>query len=267
MTELKSILVPVDFSDNAREALKYAIDFLGADGGQITLLYGYKVYSSSGMFISVEKLMREDAEREMDILLRHFREKLSENITLDHRIIRGEPVETITAVASEDQFDLVVMGTKGAGGIEEVFIGSTTSNVIKRVEVPIIAVPDGYVFQPVKRVVLAVDEETYSSPEVFRPLRSITRHFGAELHILHIGEGELSDFAHLDNLMEGIPFELVKKENGSLNDVIQQEAQDYDAQMIVMVRRSRGFFSSLFHTSATLKTAFNSQVPLLVLFD
>ena len=267
MKELKTILVPVDFSDNSREALKYAIDFLGQSGGQITLLYGYKVYSSSGMFISVEKLMKEDAEREMDILMRHFREKLPENISLDNRIIRGEPVDTIVAVAKEDQFDLVIMGTKGAGGIEEVFIGSTTGTVIKRIDVPLIAIPSDCVFQPIQHLVLALDGDDYSSAQVFVTLRSIADKFGTTVEVLHLGDGTEQPLGQISELLEGISCEIVLKTEGSLKEAITQEVQANDSQMIAMVRRSRGFLSSLFHSSATLKTAFDSPVPLLILFD
>jgi nucleotide-binding universal stress UspA family protein len=267
MISLNSILVPIDFSDNSREALKYAIDFLGPSSGSITLLYGYKVYSSSGMFISVEKLMKEDAEREMDLIMRHFQEKLPDHISLDFRIIRGEPVDTITAIAEEGAFDLVIMGTKGAGGLEEVFMGSTTGSVIKRINVPLMAIPSGYAFQSINHIILAADDEDYSSPGVFAPLLSIIDRFSSSLEVLHVGNEKAPSLQKLPDLLQNTAFQLVHKQDGNFSETLFGEVQTHDSRLIAMVRRTRGILSNLFHTSATLKTAFHSPVPLLILFE
>lgn len=267
MKNINKILLPTDFSKNARQALNYAIEFLSPEGGQLMLVYAYKVYSTSGMFISVERLMKEDAERDMDVLLRHYKERLPENISIDYRIIRGEPVDTITQLADQGDFDLILMGTTGATGLDEVFMGSTTGGVIKRTKTPLLAVPKGYQYRPFNHLILTADGDDYSSREVLAPFVNIARATGARVEVLCVSPKGERTLEHIDDYLNGLPFEIVKKKEGDLIDAIEEEVEKEGSQLVGVVKRSRGFLSGLFHSSATLKTAFSSPVPLLVMFD
>lgn len=267
MRNFNKILLPTDFSENARQALNYALQFLSPEGGEIMLVYAYKVYSTSGMFISVEKLMKEDAERDMDLLLRHYQERLPDNISLDHRIIRGEPVDTIVQLAEQGDFDLILMGTTGATGLDEVFMGSTTGGVIKRTDVPLLAIPKDYKYKSFTHLILTADGDDYSSSDVLKPFVKLARATEARIEVLCVSPKGERTLKHIDEHLNGLSFDIVKKKEGDLVEAIEEEVEKEGSQLVGMVKRSRGFLSGLFHSSATLKTAFSSPVPLLVMFD
>ena len=56
---MKNILVPTDFSEHANNALDYAVAIANRFGSHITLFYAYKVYSTTGMLVSVERFMKD----------------------------------------------------------------------------------------------------------------------------------------------------------------------------------------------------------------
>ena len=66
---MKNILVPTDFSDNAANALSFAVAIANRFGSHITLFYAYQVYRPTGALVSVERYIREDADNDMEELL------------------------------------------------------------------------------------------------------------------------------------------------------------------------------------------------------
>ena len=73
---MHSILVPTDFSQNTRTALDYAIDIANQFSCKLILFNTYKLSHRAGMFIGVEKLMREESREQMAELLKKTRQRI-----------------------------------------------------------------------------------------------------------------------------------------------------------------------------------------------
>ena len=73
---MEKILVPVDFSDTSLNALTYAIKLLNGSNVEITVLHSYQMSSSAFSMKSMDRLMEEDAQREMDALVKKFQQVL-----------------------------------------------------------------------------------------------------------------------------------------------------------------------------------------------
>ncbi|MCB0572781.1 MAG: universal stress protein [Phaeodactylibacter sp.] len=267
---MKKILAPTDFSPNADNALAYAIDFANKCGGHITLLHTYRLYSSAAVFISVESLMEEDARRQMDALLQRLEPQLRGTASIEGKVVRGDAVPVITDMAEKGGYSLIIMGTQGASGLKEIFIGSTANGVMKHTSVPVLAIPNGFSFRPIKKVVFAIDAGGISHPGVTSVLVQIAKKCGARAYVFHQGLGERDDGIdpsidiYLDDIEHSFHYEL---EADGINASINSFVADYDADLLCMVRRQRGFLEEAFHVSATTREVFDSPVPLLVLHD
>ncbi len=266
---MNKILVPVDFSENAENALFYAVNIAKHTNASITLLNAYKAPSSTGMFISVEKYMKEDAINEMEFLISKVQEKFGESVPIDFKCIYGETQPTIVHLAEQLNYNLILMGTKGASGLKEVFIGSVTSAIIKGAKTPVLAIPENFTFNGIKKIVLAVDTSGLSSSEILDPVREIAKLFDSEIIILHITEDMKQE--NLDKVAEynldEFNYSTLFMEGDDINAAVGKAVEAEQADLLCMVRRSRTFFGHLFHASVTSKEAFNSAVPLLVLHD
>lgn len=268
---MKKILVPTDFSDHANKALDFAIDVANHFGGQITLLHTYKVYSSTGTFVSVGNYMEEDAAVQMLELVKTKEAKLKRGGTLHSKIVRTDSIARFIAkMADESDFDLIVMGTQGATGLKEIFIGSITNGVIKKTKTPILAIPKDCPYRPFKSIVFAVDQKGVSSHIVTLPLVKLAKRYKAKIQIYHLDTSDDSKGIDttFDMFLEGVEHSFHYELNGqNITDCINQFVEDYKAELLCLVRRKRGPLEEIFHDSITSQEAFHSEVPLLVLHD
>ena len=142
---IKTILVPVDFSNCSREGLKYAIGFANEFAAKIILLHatylGY-VYSSEGTAIydipGLQKAARRTAERKM----REFVRSMSfGSVKYETVFTEGSPVLDICAFAKDHDVDLIITSTHGFTGFTHVLIGSIAEQVVRHAPCSVLVVP------------------------------------------------------------------------------------------------------------------------------
>jgi universal stress protein A len=150
MPTVHSILCPVDFSEQSREALLWASAIARYRGGELTVLSVVEplLAQAAGIRLGVD-LVHEDAEP----ALRAFVEAaLPEDVRqashVRMEVTTGDPTEVILQTGRRLKAGLIVMGTHGLGGFRKFLLGSTTEQVLRRTEWPVLAVPVGAVYAP-----------------------------------------------------------------------------------------------------------------------
>src|SRR5687767_1766608 len=131
---MQTILVPTDFSDNAKNAVNYAAQLAKKLNASLLLLYAYMLPTPVSevpyVMINAEE-MQKDNER--------MAAEAVQKLQSDHgikasSIVRlGFPSEEIEAIIEDQPVDLIVMGMKGKGALEKM-MGSTTTATIKKVK-------------------------------------------------------------------------------------------------------------------------------------
>lgn len=275
---MKNILLPTDFSENAWNAIKYAISMYADEECNFTLLNTYYATPPAHDVIvsNYWDTFEKDSKFGLDKTLKRIEDKLDLKGSNCKQITRyGMIGGTIGTIADEENIDLIVMGTKGASGIKEVLMGSNTARVINNVNVPIIAVPARSVYQVPSSILLATDYKELENIEVLKPLKEIATKFDSELLILNILKNERK-MVGIDEAMEGFAlhgyFEPLKhsydvSNNDNPEDGINEFASKYAVHMIAMVKRDHPFFESIFSHSVSKKLAFHTDVPLLVMHE
>lgn len=145
MTLVKHVLVPVDFSECSRAALRYALALAEAFDAKVTLLHVWEPPEFAGADlmvlahsegISVGDYGRRQAKQELDQLA----DTLERGEALERTIEIGRPRERILALADSGTYDLVVMGTHGRTGRARMFAGSVAEAVVRRATIPVLTV-------------------------------------------------------------------------------------------------------------------------------
>lgn len=267
---MKKILVPTDFSENANQALHYAIQIANKFGATIYVVHAYQISSSTGRLISIDHIVEEDREKELAILLQKVKPLMAAEASIEGYVRRGSAVETLVAAANKLTADVIIMGTTGASGMKKMFLGSTASNVMKNTVLPVLAIPKDFTNTNINNITLALDDKKVPETYVLHPVVQLAREFQADLNLLHVVEDENGDHSidpkiqdHLKQFGIGYTyFKLNAKEAGQgiLEFVTRKQSN-----MLCLVKHQRSWFQDIFHSSMAERMAFESKIPLLVL--
>ena len=267
---MNRILVPTDFSANAYNAMDYAVAIANVFGAAIHLVHTFKISSRAGMLMSMDDRIREEAERNLQLVVDKYASQLRNDASIQPRVLKGDTTATLAHFAEQLEVELIVMGTQGASGLKEVFLGSTTSGLIKHTDIPVLAIPSEARFEGIHKIVFAIDDLDISEQKVVRPMTQIARRFDAHVLVYHQEQDETdkgidpSVDIFLDNVEHSFHYEL---DRDQLNESIQDFVEDYEGDILCMVQRKRGFWERLLRASVTTHEVFHSEVPLLILHD
>lgn len=148
---MKKILVPVDGSKASQKAAEKAVEIGKLINANLTFITVVNLpsedkYSYFGMNIEnafaanrkemLEKLVHEE-KRMLDIIVRNLN---LGDLSITKKVIVGKPAEEILKLASEDNYDLIVMGRRGFSNVERLFIGSITQKVLSSAPCPVMVI-------------------------------------------------------------------------------------------------------------------------------
>jgi nucleotide-binding universal stress UspA family protein len=148
---IKKILVPIDGSKHSDRALKYALDLAEKYSADIKLLtVAQPVVATGSMFLTQPMLPPtstaiyvKEIEAAHKKILAEALKKAKEskpNINISKKMVNGRPADKIVEIANKGNFDLIVMGSRGAGGIKEFFLGSVSDRVADEARCPVLLV-------------------------------------------------------------------------------------------------------------------------------
>jgi len=191
---MRNILVPTDFSPMANNALDFAVQIVRKSGAKIILLNvieGVRNYAFNTMG-EVENSLGED-----EFIIRKLIDQTQENLTkfaeqhqydgveFSTMIEMGGAYASISKVISENNTSLIVMGTKGSSGLEEVLIGSNTEKVVRYASCPVITIKEKVDLNDIKNIVFATNLMEDQS-ELIEPLKELQGVTNATLHLLKV---------------------------------------------------------------------------------
>ncbi len=284
------ILIPVDFSDYARNAVHYALGIANNyPGSEITLLHIYYTpeigtipYSESYIFTDPvsEKIteIRDIAADQMKTLKKEVQQEIEKrkfsNIGLETLLIPGVPSDTILAFCEDYTPDLVVLGARGAG-LRSEFMGGSSVRVVMKSKYPVLVVPEDSVYHYGKKEYNVLYATNYDESDFFAIARlmEILSGFRIRIYCVHVGSGEKDQWAQAK--MEGLKsyfsssYPKVKihcsvLQNDDVLEGIEAYLKTHQVDMLSLTTHRRNLLTSLIHPSLTRKIVFQSDLPMLV---
>lgn len=264
------ILLPTDFSDNAALAARFAIDLAKKSEGEILCFHAYDIpHYERSMTTALLGEMKTAAENNMTGFEdQHLK---AAGVKYTCKVMVGNPIRISKELSEQKDADLVVMGTKGASGIEEFLIGSNAASVIHSVDVPVLVIPPNSVVKPFKNIVLATDFDLKKKERDLKKLADFARVFDAHINILNIQNREgvstgSRDFVE-DILGDVSHSYTVASKSDDLEDVILNYCQSKQTDLVAAITKRYGFFQGLFHKSLTSQLAYHTKIPMLALHE
>lgn len=270
---IKKILVPTDFSKCAENAAKFAGEIAVKFNAEITLYHIYTIpvvdpVVPAGSLDS----MIEEMENSSHANLKKAIEKMQKafpGVTVKGKTKSGFAVPEIISHAKKSKHDLIVMGTTGASGIEELLVGSNTASVLAKSECPVLAIPARSKYAEIKSILYTTDL-TMPEGKTFGGLIDFAKGFGANITVLHV-KNELDRYFKMSEIrfenygkMAGyskVKYDEVKSEK--IYDALNKYINQGNFDVVAMATHHRGFFDKIFHRSLTKRMAYHTKIPLL----
>ncbi len=276
---MKRILLPTDFSEISRNAINYALSLFSGQPCEFFLLHVYSV-----PFMTNEELMENDAQQLafVETELYESSQKMLKELVAglkkekDHRfhVISDYNffINSVKQCIEEKMIDLIVMGTKGATGAKEIFLGSNTGDVIMKTDCNVIAVPEELKFAAPREIVFPTDYKLKYELDDLYPLIDIAEKFGSNLRILHFSDqGQLDAGQEGNKKMLDSYFSKVNHTYHTLTNTDFEEALNCftqsrgDIDMIAIISGHYNFFQRLFFRPKVMELSFHTKIPLFVL--
>lgn len=271
------ILVPVDFSLNAGHAVKYASLLGQVIQADLILLHVYTPPVTRGN--AVYSLITDEIGRMIQEATKNLQELCREatdnyEVRCEQLVRMGNPVEEIIMESENSRVDLIVMGTRGASGIEKMLFGTNTASVIEKAVCPVLAVPGKGIIALPKKIVFATDFQE-GNLESLTELITLTKGLKAELILLHVAKETIkSDRDLIEHFSKTVAKETQIDQpsyyvmhDDNVEKGIDNFVDAIEADLVALSTRKRGVLDSLLAPSLTKKIAYHARLPFLVFHD
>lgn len=269
---MKRILVPTDFSEQAENALKVALKLAEKHKSEIFVLHSMEMplhlaTSNDSGSLPESLFFIKLAEKRFGEL----REKpYLEGTTLNETIGHNEIYEDIEEACEKNKIDLIVMGSNGASGFKEMFVGSNTEKVVRTSKTPVLVIKNNHEQFNVTDFVFATDfsEEGRGAMD---KAQKFAKKLGAKMHLLFVNtpanfKTSSQAYTIMENFVRGMGVENytlniyndVSVEKGILNFT-----NHINAQLIGMGTHGRKGISHFFNGSISEDMVNHANMPVI----
>lgn len=278
---MKKILLPTDFSDNAWNAIAYALDFFKDEVCTFYILHTYvPVFYRIDYIIwgatnsAIPDSRAENALIELEkTLTRAKLEFKNPKHTFENLSAFNTLTEEIKEVCSKKEIDLIVMGTQGATGAKEIFMGTNTVHTIRKSGVPVMVIPNRYSFKKIKSIVFPTDYYSLYKKEELQFLLDIVKIHKAKLTILHVkakndlGREQQLSKDLLSQYFKDIPHVFTEQRGALMPEAILDHVVEQESELLVMMNRKHGFLERWLFKQNIDSIGFHTSIPFLVMKD
>ena len=261
---MKTVIVPVDFSETSLNAARYAAKLLtGHYGVEIILYHMYEKNSQAAETTKELEKLKEELMNTGIVKIKMLAEQ------------GDDFIDELEKLARHQEADLIIMGITGRSPIGQVLIGSNTLEMVSKKVCPVLIIPSGTIFKEVKNVLLTSDFKNVSATTPTVPIKKILKTFQPNLHIINVDsehyvaltEEYQSERAKLKEIFEDFKPEFYFLGWYDVDEAINQFAKDKNIDFIITIPRDQSLIDKMFKTTKTKKLVYHSAIPVLAVHE
>ncbi len=277
--KMNTILLPTDFSESSKNAIKYALDFFK---GHTCTFYFLNIQKTSEYVTadvrsaspksSVYDAVIADNKKELSSFVGAFKKDYSsEDYTFHEKVDYDTFVDAINQSISLYSIGLIIMGTNGATGAKEVLFGSNTLQVIRQVDCPVFIIPDTYSYKKIESILFSLHHEDVLKKEKLQTLFSLmVKQNQPHLHVLDIDDDAIANPDLLENRNLQVSFKNKEHSFHSLTGIptpiaINTFVQLFNISLHALFVERESFLERFVFGSETSKISYGTRVPLLIM--
>ncbi len=276
---MRKVLVPTDFSDNAMNALNYALELFKYDVSAFFIMHAYQddIYADEGLRSrestdKVTEIISNRSQLKLESIIKEIRES-SPNPRHTYTIVSSNSmlVEEADKIVDEENIDIVVMGTRGKTNDRRLTFGSHTLQVLKYVQCPVLAIPEDYKGMQPRHILFPTN---YLIPYKRRELKllcELATPYRAVIDMLYISKSDKLALRQ-ENNQNFIKEELCKNQinfkcrnDKSVSNAIYTYIKENNVDMLVLVNTRHSFLENILFQSTIDKVSLYIDIPFLAL--
>ncbi|MCZ2460395.1 MAG: universal stress protein [Chitinophagales bacterium] len=256
---MKTVIVPVDFSETSLNAARYAGQLLAGHHGVEMILYNV-----------FEK--EEEAEVSKEYL-ESLRAEIKRNGTSITTLAEhgDDFVEKLEKLVRTQKADLIIMGITGRSPLKQAIMGSNVFKIIETKVCPVMIIPANSSYSEINNVLLTSDFKEVATTTPSADIKNLLETFKPNLHIINV------DSNHYVALTEEMQKERAKLAEMfseyhpefyflgwyDVTEAINQFVKDKNIDLIISIPKEHSLFERMFKGSQTKELAYHSNVPVL----
>ncbi|MCE3259704.1 MAG: universal stress protein [Bacteroidetes bacterium] len=261
---MRTILVPVDFSEAAENAFRYALKLVRISHSRIVLLY----------VVHPEDTLNEVEENDIETRLLNLCLKIAHASGSESSFVikHGGFSEMVLETARERHAELILIGQSKYKTFAKMLFGSSAVNVLSEVKVPVLIVPETVAFRIPKMVTYAT---TYKMSDVaaIRYLVELLGPFGAQINLLHVSSGKsdpATDRSDMKEFMEKVTATVdysnlsfqIQSSDAPVKTIVDYSGSGSADMIVLSTHLDEGAWGRLFDTSLAREVS-EKEIPLL----
>lgn len=271
---MKTILIPVDFSENAEKAIAVAKIVAAETGSKLLLMYVYQPYITDIAItepissLPIYQQLEDSYRKQLD---KYVADAVAEGFDADSAWKSDGIHAAIISQAKESKAALIVMGRTGKGGFLDKLVGSSATGVALDAPCPVLIVPPQSSIHGFKKVIYATQLEHDENDLILQAIGFVKR-LGARMTFLKVNSRTQPDIQSDEQYINEITTELdiptsdivIHNSNGVLSG-IEDYCDEVHADLLIVSSRHRSFLEEyLINPSLTKKLVVSTHLPLLV---
>lgn len=276
---MRRVLIPTDFSENAFNALKYACQVFKYKRSEFYIVHAYadKVYKKDNLEERSElNEFKEGIFKDSEKQLEGVKAKLldySPNPRHSYSYISvfAPLIDVVNDWVEQENMDIVVMGTRGETNDRKITFGSNMLQVMRYVNCPVLAIPEGYKYHPPKEVLFATNYMVPYKRRELKLLSDMTGSFRSTVHMLYIDPIKKLSLRQKDNQgflksclqKPELCFETTPEKDKTL--AITKHIVQKKIDMLVIVNSRHSYLEDMLYCSTIDKLGLHVKIPFLVM--
>ncbi len=266
---MKKILVATDFSENSKDAIKYAIALGKMLNYSVQIVHIFKPSLSR---IDTTSYLNENLEKKARKQLQDLTNeellsnpKMADNISSS--FLSGFAADKLIQLSKKEETTLLILGNSGTSERAKHVFGSLTVKVSQQAHCPVLIIPPCARFTSLQNVIYSTNDNVLDSAFV-QSFISLLGENKPHVHLLNVGLKDNYDITVLTELWKKFyPAHLIKSTQIPLENVVQtvlEYSSAKDADLLIVSKKNRGFIENLFHRSISTSFVIKSSTPILL---
>lgn len=279
---MKNILLPTDFSENSWNAIQYAINFYKNATCNFYILHVSLMPSYMGGEIPVyptTNALETTVLKQAKVNLQNILKKLKKvDANPNHHFFTISKydffIDAVKTQIEEKKIDLIIMGTKGATGFNEVVIGTNTGDLITKIKCPVLIIPEHATFIAPKEIAFPTDFHNFYQPSILNTISEFSEMYNSSVRVVHICKknevltgNQMENKQYLHNYFTENKHSFHKITNNSIEDGVSCFVESRNIDIIIMVAKNLTFFQRILFKPTVEEISYHTKVPFLVLHE